>query len=122
MSGRRGLLPSRLVALVDGLERDGLIERRRNPRDRRHHALHLTAAGEQRLHDVGRVAEQHGADLLAPLTDDERATLSQLLTRLATHHGLTPGVHPGYRALGRPPTADTSTPYRGDSHDEPSAS
>ena len=33
-----GVLPSRLVALVDELEQDGLVERRRNPGDRRHHA------------------------------------------------------------------------------------
>src|SRR4249919_2525285 len=46
LSAQLGLLPSRLVALVDELERDGLIERRRNPDDRRHHALHLTIAGE----------------------------------------------------------------------------
>src|ERR1700750_1912379 len=31
--------PSRLVALVDGLEQGGLIERRRNPGDRRNYAL-----------------------------------------------------------------------------------
>lgn len=107
VAAQLGLLPSRLVILVDELERDGLIERRRNPTDRRHHALHLTSTGEQRLRDVGRIAGQHGEDLLAPLTDPERVSLGQLLTRLATHHGLTPGVHPGYRAPGRPATADS---------------
>ena len=48
---RLGTPPSRLVALVDGLEQRGLIERRRNPGDRRNYALHPTAAGEQAMAD-----------------------------------------------------------------------
>ena len=96
-----GLLPSRLVALVDQLEGDGLMERRRDPDDRRHHALHLTSSGEARLRDIGRIAQAHADDYLAPLDDSDRSTLARLLTRLAAHHGLTPGVHPGYRTLGR---------------------
>jgi DNA-binding MarR family transcriptional regulator len=95
-----GLLPSRLVVLVDELERDGLLERRGNPRDRRHHALHLTSAGQERLRSIGRLARAHGEDLLAPLDERDRETLERLLTRLADHHDLTPGVHPGYRRLG----------------------
>ena len=97
-----GLLPSRLVALVDELERDGLLERHRNPSDRRHYALHLTDAGRARMREIGRVGREHGADLLAPLDDADRATLGDLLARLAAHHGLAPGVHPGFRTLGRP--------------------
>lgn len=103
LAGQLGLLPSRLVALVDELERDGLLERRRNPADRRHHALHTTPAGAERLAEVGRVARAHGDDLLAPLDEQERAELARLLGRLAAAHGLAPGVHPGYRAMGRPP-------------------
>ena len=97
-----GVMPSRLVALVDELERDGVLERRRNPRDRRHHALHLTDTGRVRLRELGRIAREHGAEFLTPLDDAERATLGDLLARLADHHGLAPGVHPGYRTLGRP--------------------
>ena len=82
---RLGTPPSRLVALVDGLEQRGLIERHRNPGDRRNYALHLTAAGEQAIS--------------APLTEAERAQLSKLLGKLATAHGLVPGIHPGYRNL-----------------------
>lgn len=106
LAAQLGLLPSRLVALVDELERDGLLERRRNPRDRRHHALHLTDAGHARLRELGRIAHEHGSDLLAPLDDAERVTLGDLLARLADHHGLAPGVHPGYRTLGRPREED----------------
>jgi DNA-binding MarR family transcriptional regulator len=101
-----GLLPSRLVVLVDELEREGLLERRRDPNDRRHYALHLTAAGEQRLSDIGRVARSHAEDYLAPLDQQDRVALAALLTRLAAHHGLTPGVHPGYRTRGRDARAD----------------
>ena len=101
VSGQLGLLPSRLVSLVDELEGRGLIERRRDPNDRRNSALYVTDAGSAILQDIGRAAQAHGEDFLAPLSKADRATLSDLLTRLATHHGLTPDVHPGYRALGR---------------------
>jgi len=96
-----GVLPSRLVALVDELEQDGLVERRRNPGDRRHHALHLTAAGESRLVEIGRAAQRNADACLAPLDAKEQDVLGQLLDRLAAAHGLAPGVHPGFRALGR---------------------
>src|ERR1700731_770920 len=43
IAGRLGIAPSRLVPIVDGLEQRGLIERRRDPDDRRNHALYLTA-------------------------------------------------------------------------------
>jgi DNA-binding MarR family transcriptional regulator len=101
VSGQLGLLPSRLVVLVDELEREGLIERRRDPVDRRNYGLFLTAAGTRRLREIGKVAQAHGEAFLAPLDQAERDTLAALLTRLADRHGLTPDVHPGYRALGR---------------------
>jgi DNA-binding MarR family transcriptional regulator len=101
VSGQLGLLPSRLVMLVDELEGRGLIERRRDPHDRRNYALYVTDAGTAMLQDIGRAAQAHGEDFLAPLSKADRATLSDLLGRLAAHHGLTPDVHPGYRTIGR---------------------
>lgn len=92
-----GTAPSRLVGLVDGLETAGLVRRTRNDRDRRLYALRLTAAGEQRLAEIGKVAREHGRALLAPLGAEDRAQLGGLLSRLADGHGLTPGVHPGHR-------------------------
>jgi DNA-binding MarR family transcriptional regulator len=76
------------------------LERGRNPTDRRNYALQLTPAGHQRLREIGRVAQAHGADLLTPLGQEDRVVLARLLEELAEHHGLTPGVHPGYRTLG----------------------
>ncbi|MDX6203743.1 MAG: hypothetical protein QOJ83_3243 [Frankiales bacterium] len=101
LAAELSLLPSRLVAMVDELEADGVLERRPNPNDRRHHALHLTPAGEKLLREIGKVAREHGRDFLAPLGEQDQETLTRLLGRLAEGHGLTPGVHPGYARMGR---------------------
>lgn len=95
-----GTPPTRLVALVDGLEERGLLERRRNPQDRRLHAVHLGPAGEKIMGEVRAVAREHEDAVLAALDAGERAQLRSLLGRLAAAHGLVDGVHPGYRTLG----------------------
>ena len=94
-----GVLPSKLVLLVDELETEGLVERRQNPDDRRNYALHLTAKGNRSLRELAKVAAAHSRDLLAPLSESDRVHLTAMLATLAAEHGLTPGVHPGYRAL-----------------------
>jgi DNA-binding MarR family transcriptional regulator len=95
--------PSRLVLLVDHLEERGLIERRRNPDDRRHHALYLTAEGAQFfLTKLAPIGAAHEDDICAALTPAERGQLAGLLGRIAEQQGLTPGVHPGYQQLGKP--------------------
>jgi DNA-binding MarR family transcriptional regulator len=109
VAAQLGLLPSRLVALVDELERLELVERRRNTADRRHYALFLTDAGQELLQAVGQVSREHGDDFLAPLDADEREILGRLLGKLAEHHELTPGVHPGYARLGRDEGTPAST-------------
>ncbi|HWA66074.1 MAG TPA: MarR family winged helix-turn-helix transcriptional regulator [Mycobacteriales bacterium] len=94
-----GLPPSRVVGFVDDLESAGLVERRRDERDRRVHRLYLTAAGTKvmrRLAELGKAAEE---DLLRSLSQAERQTLRGLLERLVADQGLTAGVHPGYRQM-----------------------
>lgn len=104
------LLPSKLVTLVDELERTRLLERRRHPVDRRNHALHLTPHGEERLRDIAQIAQEHGRELLATLEQQDRTDLGRILHLLADHHGLSPGIHPGYRTLGRPGTSVSESP------------
>jgi DNA-binding MarR family transcriptional regulator len=94
-----GTPASRLVLLVDGLEERGLIERRRDPADRRHHALYLTGEGTQFMKELGRLGAAHEDAMTDGLTADERAVLNDLLSRLAARQGLTTGVHPGYRRI-----------------------
>jgi DNA-binding MarR family transcriptional regulator len=94
---RVGVHPSRIVSLVDDLEREGFVVRRPNPDDRRLHALYPAPGGK--LREIARVAAAHEDDICAALSADERAALKELLVRIARQQGLTPGVHPGYRHL-----------------------
>jgi DNA-binding MarR family transcriptional regulator len=98
IAGQLGTPASRLVLLVDELEGRGLIERRRNPDDRRHHALYLTPEGGQFMQKLGQAGSAHEDDICAALDPAERQELSRLLRRIADQQELTPGVHPGYRA------------------------
>ena len=95
-----GLFPSRLVSMLDELERSGLIERRANAGDRRTYSLYLTASGKKTLQVIGRIAREHDEALCAALNENERETLARLLSRIAEEQQLKPGVHPGYRRLG----------------------
>ena len=101
LSGQLGLLPSRVVAYVDELEDLGYVERRRNPDDRRLHALYLTPSGKKALSKIGELGRQHERLMTAGLDTEQRDTLRQLLSVVAERQGLTPHVHPGYRTLGR---------------------
>ena len=100
--------PSRMVAILDNLEKRGLVERKANPDDRRLYSLHLTPAGGEALERIGRVAREHQEALLSSLSKEERDTLSTLLLRIADQQGLVRGVHPGYQRLGRPKRSEAN--------------
>ena len=98
------MFPSRLVALVDELQDRGLVQRLENPRDRRIYLLQVTARGKEVLQSIGRVAREHQDALLAALNTEERGLLASLLSRVADHQGLRPGVHSGFARLHQPTT------------------
>jgi DNA-binding MarR family transcriptional regulator len=95
---------SRMVWLVDDLERLQLVERRRNPTDRRAHALYLTPKGRQILAQAMDIADAHEADLLGSLHPAERDQLAALLRRVEADQGvlgnILPGPPPGEESAG----------------------
>jgi DNA-binding MarR family transcriptional regulator len=102
LAARLKIHPSRLVAILDNLEKRGFVERRANPEDRRLYSLHLTRPGGEVLQKIGSVARKHQDALLACISPEERDTLAALLLKVADQQGLVRGVHPGYQRLGRP--------------------
>jgi DNA-binding MarR family transcriptional regulator len=87
--------PSRMVALVDELERRGLVERRPNPDDRRVRALYLTRKGRQKLARGREIAHAHEEALTAGLGPTDRDRLTQLLQQIVDAQTIGRGVHPG---------------------------
>lgn len=102
LSSQLQLLPSRVVTFIDELEDRGCVERRPNPDDRRQYALYLTAAGKELMQKLSRLARQHEHALTSGLDESQQAQLRELLATVAEQQGLTPGIHPGYRRIGRP--------------------
>jgi DNA-binding MarR family transcriptional regulator len=94
--------PSTMVALIDQLEREGLVERRPHPTDRRAHALHMTPAGERRLRAGRKLAREAQEELLGVLNGDERRQLHELLFKLA--QAVEP-IDPAQAAVTDPPSA-----------------
>ena len=74
---------SRLIALLDEFERDGLIVREPDPADRRNRQVHLTAEGRTRYEAAQADIRAMEDDLLKDLTAAERRSLIKMLTRLA---------------------------------------
>jgi DNA-binding MarR family transcriptional regulator len=75
-----------LVGLLDELEEADLIERRRDPADRRRHVVSLKPAGKKKLASLREIASQVEEQFLAPLEPGQRRALHALLLELAAHH------------------------------------
>jgi DNA-binding MarR family transcriptional regulator len=77
-----GIVPRSLTNVIDSLEEAGLVRREIDPRNRRAILLHLTERGAA-IRDEMRSARRAAAEeLLAPLSDADRQTLTRLLTQI----------------------------------------
>lgn len=89
--GRKILKSSgNVTVVVDHLERDGLVARRRDPGDRRNVVVTLTDAGRARIERAFPAHVRRIVDAFAALAPDDVARLAELAKRLGTARPATP--------------------------------
>jgi DNA-binding MarR family transcriptional regulator len=82
LSRRMLVTAGNLTGLVDRAERDGLVERRADPRDRRLSRVFLTTKGQRLIAQVLPLHADHVGELLGGLDAGERRELRRLLGKL----------------------------------------
>ncbi len=80
-----GVEKSSLVLFLDALEKDGWVERRRHPTDRRAYLIHLTDSGRERFDKIAYRLYAGEQAALTPFSREEQAQFKDLLLRLMVH-------------------------------------
>jgi DNA-binding MarR family transcriptional regulator len=82
LAATAGLTPAATTQMVDCLEREGVVERRRSGEDRRVVVLHLTDEGRRRHDTKHGEVEEHWRAALAGLDERELREAAHVLDRL----------------------------------------
>jgi MarR family transcriptional regulator for hemolysin len=85
VAGLLGIGGPSLVRHLDRLEQEGLVERRRDERDRRVVRIAVTPAGKERFRELREVARRSHAEFDSILSPEEQVQLSGLLRRVRQH-------------------------------------
>ena len=75
-----------LVGLLDELEEAGLVERKRDPADRRRHVVRMTPAGRKTLERLRKLSARLENEFLETLDEADRRELQAILLRRAEQH------------------------------------
>jgi DNA-binding MarR family transcriptional regulator len=76
--------PSVLVTVLNGLEDNGLVARRRHPADRRRHVVEISDRGTELVTQADSAVRAAEAELFAGLDEQELTELRRLLHRIKT--------------------------------------
>ncbi|EFE70913.1 MULTISPECIES: MarR family winged helix-turn-helix transcriptional regulator [Streptomyces] len=92
LAERLEVVPRAVTTLVDGLEASGKVRRVPDPANRRVIRIELTEDGRAALRELRAARRAAAEEILAPLADEQRAVLGDLLNTLvdgaaAPHHG-----------------------------------
>jgi DNA-binding MarR family transcriptional regulator len=79
--------PNNCVILLNDLEGDGYVERRRDPGDRRRHIVEMTPAGRRALEEAEVRLETVEDQVLGNLSAAERSKLRDLLAKALEGNG-----------------------------------
>jgi len=82
LAERLEVVPRAVTTLVDGLEASGKVRRVPDPTNRRVIRIELTDDGRKALREVRGARRSAAAEILAPLTDEQRGVLGGLLDTL----------------------------------------
>lgn len=82
LADRSGVTRATITGLLDGLSREKLVSREDDTGDRRKAVVRLTARGRKTLDGILPEYYRHVAELMGGLSDDEKATLVDLLGRV----------------------------------------
>jgi MarR family transcriptional regulator, transcriptional regulator for hemolysin len=74
--------PMTLVRVLDRMQKDGFLERRPDPSDRRVYRLFLKPSSDPILAEITRIGDRARGEALAGLSNDERTQLIVLLERV----------------------------------------
>ena len=83
LAGYLGVEGPTLVRLLDGLETQGLIERRSCPDDRRANLVHLTKAAGPVLDEIRGIADETRQEILAGIPTKDLSVARRVLATIA---------------------------------------
>lgn len=90
LSSRTGIYRSDVVTIVNELAARGFVVRGPDPADRRRNAIALTDEGRRHLAHLDVLIADAQAELLAPLSERDRAELVRILTVIVEQSGNEP--------------------------------
>jgi DNA-binding MarR family transcriptional regulator len=75
--------PNTIASLLERMEAAGLIERKRNEKDRRAHRIQVLPGGKRKFQEAREISIQLQSDILSALPEDEREEFLKTLSIIA---------------------------------------